>query len=462
MNLLRQRIPYQRDSAELYQRLRHLGDGFLLESGDRHPGHHVDVLSVAPVHQHRLNPGANTEQLQSTLQAIQYQLQTLMALWMTAPSTRSSSPLFRSPLPGWYGLWSYEAGGLTESVTLSAPSLDLPWLWMGFFPSIIVTNHLNKTCYLIGLSGFEAHFQSLLQALPESESNSSTTQKRDTNTSLSTFRLTSPFTSNLDQTEYTARFDRIQQYIHQGDCYQINLAQRFSTHYEGSPWLAYRRLQRHTQSPMGGFFEAENWSVLSTSPERFIQVQNRQVTTQPIKGTRPRHADPKQDQQLAQILANSAKDRAENLMIVDLLRNDLGRSCITGSVSVPKLFNVESFSNVHHLVSTITGELKDDAHPLELIYNAFPGGSITGAPKHRAMEIIDELEPHGRSFYCGIALYCDIAGNLDSNILIRTLVTHHNQIHCWGGGGIVADSVCEQEYRETLDKVGHLLTLLSD
>jgi len=184
------------------------------------------------------------------------------------------------------------------------------------------------------------------------------------------------------------------------------------------------------------------------------------VETRPIKGTRPRGRTPDEDRAYAAELQASTKDRAENLMIVDLLRNDLGRSCRTGTVRVPELFALESYPNVHHLVSSVEGELMPGKDPLDLLAGSFPGGSITGAPKIRAMQIIDELEPTRRSIYCGSLLYLDVRGEMDSSITIRTLLVKDGQVSCWGGGGIVADSDWQAEYRESLTKVRVLLETL--
>ena len=201
--------------------------------------------------------------------------------------------------------------------------------------------------------------------------------------------------------------------------------------------------------------------ILSASPERFIQLKDKQIETKPIKGTRPRSNVREQDEQIIAELKQAPKDNAENLMIVDLLRNDIGKVAKPGSVKVPKLFAVESFPAVHHLVSTITAELADHASGVALLKGAFPGGSITGAPKIRAMQIIEELEPHRRSVYCGSFAYLSFNGRIDSSITIRTLVCENNQIHCWAGGGIVADSEYASEYQETFDKVSKILPLLA-
>ena len=204
-----------------------------------------------------------------------------------------------------------------------------------------------------------------------------------------------------------------------------------------------------------------NSSIASISPERFLKVVNKIVETKPIKGTRPRFADKEEDAASASSLLTAEKDRAENLMIVDLLRNDISKHCVPHSVTVPSLFALESYEAVHHLVSTVTGVLHDNVSPLKLLASAFPGGSITGAPKIRAMEVIDELEIHRRNIYCGSMFYMGFREDLDSSICIRTLLAEKEQIHCWAGGGIVLDSVPEDEFQETLDKVSKILPVLS-
>ncbi|MGH6635613.1 MAG: aminodeoxychorismate synthase component I, partial [Gammaproteobacteria bacterium] len=249
-------------------------------------------------------------------------------------------------------------------------------------------------------------------------------------------------------------------YIREGDCYQVNLAQRFSARARGDAWLAYRQLRSLNPAPFSAFLSTPSGAVLSSSPERFLHVNKGLVETKPIKGTRPRAVDQGRDRALMEELRHSPKDRAENLMIVDLLRNDLGKTCAIGSIKVPKLFAVESYATVHHLVSTITGRLGLGKHALDLVAGCFPGGSITGAPKLRAMEIIEELEPHRRSAYCGSIGYIGFDGRMDTNIAIRTLVYCEGLIHAWAGGGIVADSDEEAEYQETLDKAAALLKLM--
>lgn len=279
-------------------------------------------------------------------------------------------------------------------------------------------------------------------------------------TSTSAFELQSSWQSNMSEQAYHQKFAQIQAYLRSGDCYQINLAQRFNNQYQGDEWQAYCTLSQHNKAPFSAFMRLEKQAVLSISPERFIQVKDGDIETKPIKGTRPRNQDPQLDLANAKALKVAEKDRAENVMIVDLLRNDIGKIAVPGSVSVPKLFDIESFPAVHHLVSTITGKLPVDKQPSELLRACFPGGSITGAPKVRAMQIIEELEPHRRSLYCGSIGYISAHGHMDTSITIRTLLCDRGEIYCWAGGGIVADSVVEEEYQETFDKLGKILPIL--
>jgi para-aminobenzoate synthetase component 1 len=274
------------------------------------------------------------------------------------------------------------------------------------------------------------------------------------------FRVQGKIACNFTRTSYAAAFARVQGYLQAGDCYQVNLAQRFSARATGDALPAYLKLRKMSPAPHSAFLGFPETQVLCASPERFISVREGRVETRPIKGTRPRDKDPVLDAQLASELSTHPKDRAENLMIVDLLRNDLGKSCIPGSVIVPGLFEVESFACVHHLVSTVQGTLAEGVDALEMLRGCFPGGSITGAPKLRAMQIIDELEPDPRGVYCGAIGYVGFDGNMDSNIVIRTLVFSHGEIRCWAGGGVVADSLCDAEYQETLDKASAMLELL--
>ena len=267
--------------------------------------------------------------------------------------------------------------------------------------------------------------------------------------------------SSFTRSAYLDAVARVREYIFAGDIFQANLSQRFEAPLEGSAWEFYRRLRSRNAAPFAAFMESPEAVVVSASPERFLRVDAAgHVETRPIKGTRPRGVGPEHDAALGQALAESAKDRAENLMIVDLMRNDLSRVCAPHTVRVSELFSLERYATVHHLVSTVVGDLEPGRDALHLLRAAFPGGSITGAPKLRAMEIIAELEPSRRGVYCGSIGYWSLTGELDTNIAIRTAVVHGDRVYFSAGGGIVADSDPASEYDETLDKARGLIDAL--
>jgi para-aminobenzoate synthetase component I len=268
--------------------------------------------------------------------------------------------------------------------------------------------------------------------------------------------------STFTRSGYLDAVKRVREYILAGDIFQANLSQRFHAPSAERPFDLYRRLRQHNPAPFAAYLGFGETAVLSASPERFLRLDEnrRTIETRPIKGTRPRGLGPMHDAALGRALAESDKDRAENVMIVDLLRNDLSRVCRPGTVRVPELFALEHHPTVHHLVSTVVGEIEPGAGAVDLIRAAFPGGSITGAPKVRAMEIIAELEPTQRAVYCGSIGYVSTTGAMDTSIVIRTYLALGGQVYFQAGGGIVADSDPELEYRETLDKARGLIETL--
>jgi para-aminobenzoate synthetase component 1 len=269
--------------------------------------------------------------------------------------------------------------------------------------------------------------------------------------------------SSFTHRAYLDAVARVREYILAGDIFQANLSQRFEGPLAEPTFALYQRLRRHNAAPFAAYLNLGPFAVLSASPERFLRLDEnrRHVETRPIKGTRPRGLGPMHDAALGRALAESDKDRAENVMIVDLLRNDLSRVCRPGTVRVPELFALEQHPTVHHLVSTVVGELEPGTGPVDLLRAAFPGGSITGAPKVRAMEIIAELEPTRRGVYCGSIGYISATGAMDMSIVIRTYLALRGRVYFQAGGGIVADSDPEQEYRETLDKARALIEVLA-
>ncbi|HDM8037602.1 TPA: aminodeoxychorismate synthase component 1 [Vibrio fluvialis] len=348
---------------------------------------------------------------------------------------------------GALGYFAYDLGRRVERLpSLAEHDLTAPDMAVGLYEWAIVVDHQLKIARVIG------------QNIENAESLLADGNQKP----LTPFALSSPWQSNMTPNSYREKFTQVQEYLLSGDCYQINLAQRFQAHYQGSEWLAYLKLEQFNLAPFSAFIRTEQGAILSVSPERFLQVKDRIIETKPIKGTRPRSGDPVVDAANAAELAQAEKDQAENLMIVDLLRNDIGRVAKPGSVHVPKLFDIESFPAVHHLVSTIRAELDSQYDCADLLRACFPGGSITGAPKVRAMEIIEELEPHRRSAYCGSIGYISRHGRMDTSITIRTLVAQNQQLYAWAGGGVVADSQCEAEYQETLDKLSRILPVLEN
>ena len=268
--------------------------------------------------------------------------------------------------------------------------------------------------------------------------------------------------SNFDRPGYLQAVRRAIDYIHAGDCFQVNIAQRLLYPARESALAIYERLRRCNPAPFAGYFDLGDCAIASASPERFLKVQGGAVETRPIKGTSPRGFLPEEDFARADLLLGSAKDRAENVMIVDLLRNDLGRVCKYGSVRVEELCRLESYPTVHHLVSAVVGKLRPGLGPVDLLRAAFPGGSVTGAPKIRAMEIITELEQTARGAYCGCLGFLGFDGAMDTSLLIRTFTIGQGWIQFPVGGGIVADSDAEREYEETWHKAEGMLRALKE
>jgi len=356
---------------------------------------------------------------------------------------------------GAVGYCAYDLGRRINGLPmLSAGQGPEPDMAMGVYDTAVLHDHHAAECLLVGY-GNDARARAVRSFWKEAAGAAGSAYGPGA------FELTRPLLPVLERARYVRAVERIKRYIYAGDCYQVNFAQPFRARISGDPLALYGRLRERARAPFGAYLNLPFAQVLSASPERFLEVVGDAVETQPIKGTRPRADDPAADAAYASALRESPKDRAENLMIVDLLRNDLGRVCRTGSISVPALFELRSYSNVHHLVSTVRGQLRNDADAWDALAACFPGGSITGAPKRRAMEIIDELECRPRGVYCGAIGYCSAHGAMDMNIAIRTMVHRRGEVQVWGGGGIVADSDPEAEYRESLDKTSGFRAVLS-
>lgn len=432
-------LPWRADAAEFwFARLSHRPFAMLLHSGHAdHPYSRFDILVADPVKTLTIDDLSLTDDPLVQLQ------QAINALGLSA--TPNPDLPFQG---GALGLFGYDLGRRFETLPEHAQAdISLPDMAVGLYDWALIVDHQKRTVSLLSHQDVQARLAWLEAQQPAPAR---------------TFTLTSGWRSNMTSAEYAEKFARVQSYLQSGDCYQVNLAQRFQATYQGDEWQAFIRLNASNRAPFSAFVRLEQGAVLSLSPERFIHLAEGTIQTRPIKGTLPRLADPDADRRQAEKLAASPKDRAENLMIVDLMRNDIGRVAEPGSVRVPELFVVEPFPAVHHLVSTITARLPASRTACDLLRAAFPGGSITGAPKIRAMEIIDELEPHRRNAWCGSIGYISLCGTMDTSITIRTLTACGGNLYCSAGGGIVADSQVEAEYQETFDKVNRILKQLEN
>ncbi len=433
-------LPYRTDAAHYYAALADLPWAVWLDSGGMA---RYDILTAAP---------------QRTLVLHDAVVRNDPFAVLRSALGEQVAPVENVPFAGGaLGYWGYDLGcrmhALPHIARDAGHAPDMaPDMAMGIYDWAVVLDHQKQAAHLVSHQRFAETAELLPQILSR--------LKNHPVLPADDFRVHGKITSNFTPDSYARAFVAVQNYLQAGDCYQINLAQRFSAGASGDALGAYMTMRSLSPAPYSAFLNLPQVKILCASPERFLRVQNGNAETRPIKGTRPRSSDALQDRQLADELRNSPKDRAENLMIVDLLRNDLGKSCVPGSVYVPHLFEVESFANVHHLVSTVEGKLAQGRDALDVLRDCFPGGSVTGAPKLRAMQIIEQLEPHRRGIYCGAIGYVGFDGNMDSNIVIRTLVYADDEVHCWAGGGIVADSDVAAEYQETLDKASAMLKLL--
>ena len=358
-----------------------------------------------------------------------------------------SSPVTAPFCSGWAGYLSYEAGRVLQGLPASQSTTPLAEFF--HYPLSIYLDFAENSCNLQNPHNlpdtvtipFINHIQAAIQKHRKTDNPSSPQQQ---------------WQSGWSKEQYQQAFGATRNYLVAGDCYQVNLAMPFHCQADLTNHNPASLLQTFN-APFSAYLKTPAQTLFSVSPERFIRIDGDRIETKPIKGTIARGETAEADEHNRQWLANSPKNRAENLMIVDLLRNDLSRSAEPFSVKVTKLFDIESHANVHHMVSTIVATRRPDQHAVDVIFDALPGGSITGAPKRRAMEVIDELEHESRGAYCGVLGYFDDAGHADFNILIRTIAATTNGAVCWGGGGIVMDSTWEDEWQEIHSKVGRIL-----
>ncbi len=356
---------------------------------------------------------------------------------------------------GVIGYFSYDLSRWTTGFSKKKPKISaLPVMSLGIYDWAVVVDHkkLKTTlCFYERYCKNQNDMEEIIELVKQPPRKKHNRQP---------FAASNIIKENMTTEEYKSAFNAVKKYIKAGDCYQVNLAKRFTANISGDSWLAYKKSRKVNPAPFSAFMKHGNIAIISASPERFLKVKGVDVETKPIKGTVARVSDVFNDSQQIQLLKKSKKDQAENLMIVDLLRNDLSKNCKLHTVNVPKIFDIESFETVHHMVSTVTGKLKEKRNTIDLLKGCFPGGSITGAPKLRAMEIIDELEPNTRGIYCGSIGYIGFNGDMDMNIAIRTITLNEGLCLFHAGGGIVHDSNCEAEHQELLDKASAMIKLL--
>lgn len=423
---------YRHNPMESLQQLSSLPNVVWLDSGRpgaNTPASRYDIISAAPSQQVRGDMPEYQKVMQDKLDS---------------QATDSHLP-FSS---GWIGYIGYES----RHDQFGLPDANKP-LWFGWYDWALIHDHELKCAHLVFAESCCPQTKQTVEALMANPLATCPDH-------LGAFSC-SEFTAKLSRCAYIESVERIQDYIQAGDCYQVNFTQCFNATFSGDALSAYNTLRQAIPSPYCSYLALEDEHILSISPERFIKIDGKNAVTQPIKGTAPRDKDPDVDNGLKSELQNSTKNRAENVMIVDLLRNDFSQLCVPHSVKVPELFKVHSFENVHHLVSTVAGELQNGVDHIDFILACFPGGSITGAPKKRAMQIINELEPTPRGPYCGSIGYFSSNKKSEFNIAIRTLHLRKEKITCWGGGGIVADSNPDAEYDESLYKIRALMHALS-
>ena len=370
------------------------------------------------------------------------------------------------PLGGCFGFWGYDLKNFVEPKLprTAVNDLELPDCQTGFYDSLVVFDHRIDEVWIIS-TGLQAdgtrdtvRAQSQLEFWKSHlERTPGTTKPGNTPAP-----LLRPVSSNFSREEFIAKVERAREYIRAGDIYQANLSHRLTAGTDLSSWDFFQRLCDVSPAPFAAFMDGGDFQICSSSPELFLRLSGPHIQTRPIKGTRPRGDDPTRDAQLTYELQTSAKEMAELVMITDLLRNDLGKVCEYGSVQVPELVRLERYAHVQHLVSTVAARLRGDQTHFSAFASCFPGGSVTGAPKIRAMEIIDELEPLTRGPYTGSIGYLGFNRESQLNIAIRTAVCQPGAIHFHVGAGIVADSVAEAEYDETMAKAGGFFAALRD
>ncbi|HAT8180007.1 TPA: aminodeoxychorismate synthase component I [Legionella pneumophila] len=424
-------LDYHNFSSESYEKLSRLPGFVLLQSTDKSIGRY-DILSAYPYERMVIKDHIHDKNL--VLKELKNKL-------------KIEQSEFDLPFQGGaIGYISYDFGALLHNLERYPEKKleNIPFLNLGFYDWAIIVDHYLKKATLFARN----HHVSTKNILDEIK-----TILNNQSTKAVQFSVQSEFLPLISKDNYKSSFHAIQQALRVGRSYQVNFTQPFQTKFTGDPWRMYQMVNRNNPVPYAAFMRTDEADILSFSPERFLLYDNGDIFTSPIKGTIYRSNDPSVDKKLKEQLLKCPKNKAENVMIVDLLRNDLGKLAKAGSVKVMNLCTIQSFNAVHHLVSDIRALCREDIHPIEAFFSCFPGGSITGAPKLETMKIISEQETYKRGVYCGCIGYFSKHGRFDANIAIRTVTAKDNVLHLAAGGGIVVDSNWEDEYRECFTKI---------
>jgi para-aminobenzoate synthetase component I len=442
-------IPYINDSSFYYEKIRHLRWPVFLDSSyqkDRAKSEiaRYDIIAAEPFI--RVTSGKSGTYIEDSEGR---RLQNKIPIKIIEEIMEKYS-IQNQKLPfigGAIGYLSYDLKNNTKKNSL------IPKMIIGIYDWTVVIDHLKSKAWLIQ-NNFDKKPSFCWSSLQE-------LFNTPTKNTSKNFAVIGDVDANLNLYSYRKKFTKVSSYIKEGDCYQVNLSQKYKVSTSGDSWIFYKKFRVMNKSPYMAYLSYDDFEIMSGSPEQFIQSRNKNITTRPIKGTRARDNDPVKDKANLKELSLSLKDQAENLMIVDLLRNDLAINCELGSIKVDELFTVESYPNVHHLVSSITATLKNNSNNYKLLNDAFPGGSITGTPKSRAIEIIDELEEHSRDVYCGSVIYFSFNQMMDSNIAIRSMIHQDHILHFYSGGGLTVDSTATSEYQEIKDKAQNIINTIN-
>lgn len=428
-------LDYHEDLQNVYLRLGSLPGFVILQSSDKSLGRY-DILSAFPYSRVEINQCTSNKAEQ--LSNLKHHLQ--------IKDTTCDLP-FQG---GAIGYVAYDLGTALSGISTNPQESlkDIPLLDMGLYDwAIIVDHHLKKvTLFAAGEHESTPEIVGEIIELWQTAFESATD-----------FILFNGFKPLISQESYKKSFAKIKKELERGRAYQVNYTQPFHAEYQGDSWRMYQSVIQHNPVPFSAYMKTEHADILSFSPERFLLLDQGHLLASPIKGTVGRSEHWAQDKLLKEQLLSCPKNRAENVMIVDLWRNDLGKIAVPGTVRVPELCAVQSFNSVHHLVSNITAVCRSNIHPVDVFFSCFPGGSITGAPKLEAMKIINEQEVFGRGIYCGSIGYFSKHGRFDSNIAIRTVTAKNNILHLAAGGGIIIDSDCEDEYLECYTKIAAII-----